>query len=278
MIRVVTDSASDLPDGLAAELGIEVVPLSIRFGTEEFPDSRQLSPADFWAKLQSSSALPETSAPSVGAFEAKFSSLIDDGATGIVCINLSSKLSATMQSAQLAARALDGPCAIEVVDSLNASIGEGNLCITAARMAAAGADLSSILTLVKEQRRRTRLYGALDTLEFLRKGGRIGGAQALLGSILSIKPIIKVVDGVVEPAAKVRTRSKAINWILDEAQKHPIERIAVLNGDAPDVDEFVDRVKTLFPKEDVIVAPLGAVIGTHTGPRCLGLTWLDARP
>lgn len=278
MIRVVTDSACDLPDALAEELGIEIVPLSIRFGREEYVDRRDLTRQEFWTKLQNSDVLPETSAPSVGAFESTFRRLIDDGATEIICVNLSSKLSATMQSAQLAARAVDGNTTIEVLDSLNASIGQGNLCVSAARMAAGGADLSSILTLLKDQRRRTRLYGALDTLEFLRKGGRIGGAQAFLGSMLSIKPVITVIDGQVEPATKVRTRSKAINWVLEQSQKQPIERLAVLHGDAPDIDEFVDRVKVLHPKAELIVAQLGAVIGTHTGPRCVGLTWHDARP
>lgn len=277
MIRVVTDSACDLPDDLVEELGIEIVPLTIRFGTEEFVDRRDLNPEEFWTRLQGSELLPETSAPSVGAFESAFQTLIDDGASAIICINISSKLSATMQAAQLAARALDGPVPIEVLDSLNASAGEGNLCISAARMAAGGADLASILTLLKDQRRRTRLYGALDTLEFLRKGGRIGGAQALLGSMLAIKPVITVTDGTVEPATKVRTRSKALNWILEQSRQQPVERLALLHGNAPDIDEFRAKVEAAHPKAELIVAQLGAVIGTHTGPRCMGLTWHDAR-
>jgi DegV family protein with EDD domain len=209
-VRIVTDSACDLPIPICEELGIEVVPLTIRFGDREYVDRTELSVDAFWRELDSSSVLPETAAPSVGAFEETFRRLSDDGADGIVCINLSARLSATMQSAQVAAKALDGATPIEIIDSRSASGGIGNLVVHAARRARAGAGIEEIVSEVDARRQRSHLFAALDTLEYLRKGGRIGGAQAMVGSMLSIKPIISVVDGAVESAGRVRTRSKAL--------------------------------------------------------------------
>ena len=184
-VRVVTDSACDLPDDLIERLGIEVVPLTIRFGDEELIDRKELTTGEFWRRLESSPELPETAAPSPGAFEQTFRRLVDDGATGIVCINLSSKLSGTMQSAEVAAKALEGTCPVTVVDSLQVSMGLGNLALTAARLAADGDGLDSIVADVLERRSRTKLFGTLDTLEYLKKGGRVGNARALLGSMLA---------------------------------------------------------------------------------------------
>ncbi len=176
-VRVVTDSACDLPDALVESLGIEIVPLSIRFGDEELVDREELSAEEFWRRLTTSPVLPETAAPSAGAFEKRFRALVDGGATGIVCINLSSRLSATMQAAQVAAKAVAEECPIEVIDSLTCSMGLGSLCLVAARRAAEGASLESIVADVSDRRDRTKLFGSLDTLEFLKKGGRIGNAR-----------------------------------------------------------------------------------------------------
>src|SRR5262249_7571559 len=154
-------------------------------------------------------------APSVGAFEETFRALSDDGADGIVCINLSAHLSATMQSAQVAAKALDGETPIEIIDSKSASMGIGNLVLLAARRARDGASIEEIVRLVEDRRDHQKLIATLDTLEYLKKGGRIGGARAMLGSMLSIKPIIEVRDGVVEEGRKVRTRSRALQHIVD---------------------------------------------------------------
>ena len=160
-----------------------------------------------WQRLQGASTLPETAAPSAGAFETRFRALADAGADGIVCVNLSSRLSATMQAAQVAASAVAADCPVEVVDSLTCSMGLGNLCIAAARRANEGAALADIVAELTDRRARTPLYGTLDTLEYLMKGGRIGNARALLGSMLAVKPVVEVSDGVVEEAGKVRTRS-----------------------------------------------------------------------
>jgi DegV family protein with EDD domain len=275
-VRIVTDSASDLPEPLCEELGIEVVPLTIRFGEREYVDRKELSTEAFWRELAASSVLPETAAPSVGAFEETFRSLSDAGADGIVCINLSAQLSATMQSAQVAAKALDGHTPITIIDSKSASMGIGNLAIHAARRARAGATIDEIVREVEDQRERQHVLATLDTLEYLRKGGRIGGAQAMLGSMLSIKPVIEVRDGAVEPAGKVRTRSKALRFLVDHIPVGNIEAISILHAGAPDLDEFLAMLQPALPEANVVVGTIGPVIGVHTGPRVLGVAWIQS--
>jgi DegV family protein with EDD domain len=272
-VRVVTDSACDLPDDLIETLGIEVVPLTIRFGREELVDRKELSTDEFWRRLGESEVLPETSAPSAGAFEETFRRLAGDGATGIVCINLSSKLSATMQAAQVAAQAVQDTCPVAVIDSLLASMGLGNLCITAAERAADGDSLDSIVANVTDRRNRTKLYGTLDTLEYLKKGGRVGNARALLGSMLAIKPVVELRNGEVAEAGKVRTRSKALRLLVDRVKEGPFENLAVLHGNAPDLGELLDMLEPLSPKAEIIVGQIGPVIGTHAGPRVIGVTF-----
>ncbi|HEV2310077.1 MAG TPA: DegV family protein, partial [Acidimicrobiia bacterium] len=208
-----------------------------------------------------------------GAFEAQFRALADEGADGIVCINLSSRLSATMQAAQVAASALGDRCRIEVVDSLTCSMGLGNLCLAAARRAKDGASLDDVVTEVTDRRARTRLYGTLDTLEYLKKGGRVGNARALLGSMLSVKPVVEVRDGVVEESGKVRTRSKALHLLADKVHDQSVESVAVLQGNAADLDFFLDLIDDVAPRDKIIVGDVGPVIGTHAGPGVLGVTF-----
>ncbi len=274
-VRIVTDSACDLPEPVCEELGIEVVPLTIRFGEREFVDRKELSTEAFWRELESSPVLPETAAPSVGAFEETFRRLSDEGADAIVCINLSGRLSATLQSAQVAAKSLDGERPIEIIDSLSASMGIGNLVLHAARRAHEGADISTIVREVLDQRDRQHVFATLDTLEYLRKGGRIGGAQAMLGSVLSIKPLIQVTDGVVEQAGKVRTRSKALKALIDHVPSGRVELMSVLHANAPDLDEFLEMLRPLVPDAEVVVGTIGPVVGVHTGPRVIGVAWIE---
>ena len=272
-VRVVTDSSCDLPRNLVEAYGIEVVPLTIRFGDEELVDRDELEPNEFWTRLTSSDALPETSAPSAGAFEARFRGLIQRGATGIISINLSSRLSATMQAAQVAANVVRDECPTVVIDSRTVSMGLGALCLTAARRAADGGKLEEIVEDVISRRDRTRLFGALDTLEFLKRGGRIGNARALLGSMLSIKPIVEVRDGVVEESGKVRTRSKALAALADRVKAQPVDTCAVLHGQATDVDELLDLLDPVFPRDEIVTGLVGPVIGTHAGPGVIGVSF-----
>ena len=211
----------------------------------------------------------------MGAFEETFRRLSDTGADGILCINLSARLSATMQSAQVAAKALDGATPVQIVDSLSASMGIGNLVLHAARRARDGASLDEIVGEVEARRERGHVFAALDTLEYLRKGGRIGGAQAMLGSMLSIKPIISVIDGGVESGGRVRTRSKALKFLIDQIPEGKVESIAVLHANAPDVDEFLAMLEPIVPGAEVMVGTIGPVIGVHTGPRVMGIAWID---
>lgn len=273
-IRVVTDSACDLPQELADELEIEIVPLTIRFGEESFVDRRDLSPSQFWAKVTSSPVLPETAAPSPGAFEETFRKLAGAGASGIVCVTLSSALSATYQAAVLGAKAVDGVVPVRVVDSRAVSLGQGLMAVTAARLAKQGKSLDDCAGAAEDLVPRTRIYGALDTVENLKKGGRIGSAQAFLGSVLSIKPIVELAGGKVEPESKQRTRSKSLRYLVEKVRQFPqVEDLAVMHGDAPDVDELLDLLGAVYPREDIIVTQIGAVIGTHGGPRIIGVTF-----
>ena len=235
-IRVVTDSSCDLPQPLVDALRIEIVPLTIRFGDEELVDRVELSTDEFWAPPRALEAAAGDGG-AVGRARSRRSSASSTarGATGIVCINLSSHLSATMQAAQVAAAAVAGDIPVQVIDSQSASMGLGNLCLTAARRAADGDSLESIVNEVVDRRDRTKLFATLDTLEFLKRGGRVGNARALLGTVLSIKPVIEVRDGVVEEAGKVRTRSKALEGCSRRRRpKGKIEHLAVLHGNAPD--------------------------------------------
>ncbi|MGZ4674912.1 MAG: DegV family protein [Acidimicrobiia bacterium] len=276
-VRIVTDSACDLPQSRADALGIEIVPLTIRFGEEEFVDRIELSNEEFWRKVATSPVLPETAAPSPGAFEERFRALAAAGADGIVCINLSSRLSGTMQSAQVAAKALEGDIPVTVIDSMTVSMGLGNQCVVAQSLAAGGTDIEVVAENARAMAEHTRLFGALDTLEHLRRGGRVGGAQAMLGSVLSIKPVIEVRDGVVAESGKVRTRSKSLAHLAEKlaAATNP-SRVYAFHAQAPDIDEFLERISAIVPLDQVEVGEIGPVIGTHAGPRTIGLGWVDA--
>jgi DegV family protein with EDD domain len=276
-VKIVTDSSCDLPDELVSQLGIDVVPLTIRFGSEELVDRVDLSSSEFWARCSTSAELPSTAAPAPGAFEEVFRKAAAGGAEGVVCVNLSSKLSATGESAQAAARAVADVVPVKVVDSLSVTLGLGMIVVESARRAAAGATLDEIVALAEDMARRTKVYGSLDTLEYLKKGGRIGAAQALLGSILSIKPCIEVVDGKVEPGPKQRTRSKSLQWLADQVGKHQgVQNLAILHGDAPDVATLKGLLTAHFPADDIVVGQLGAVVGAHTGPRTIGVAFQTA--
>ncbi len=273
-IRIVTDSSCDLPPELASKHRIEIVPLTIRFGDQEFVDRRDLSPKEFWARCAMSPVLPETAAPSPGAFEEAFRRAAGEGSEGVVCITLSAALSATYGAAELAARAAADAVPVRVVDSRSLTMALGNMCLSAAREAESGKGVDAVAQVVEELTSRTRVYAALDTLENLKKGGRIGGAQAMVASMLSIKPIIDVTGGKVEQESKQRTRAKSLRYLADKVREHPrVENLAVMHGDAPDVEEMLDLLAPVYPRDEIIVGDLGAVIGAHGGPRTMGVTF-----
>ena len=274
-VRIVTDSACDLSIDEVSDHGIEVVPLTIRFGDREFTDGRDLSPEQFYAEMAASSALPETAAPAPGAFEEAFKKLTGEGASSIVCINLSAQLSATMQSAQSGAKAVTGDIDVRVIDSRSITAGLGIIVVEAAKAAEAGRSADEILDLVRDLSSRVKVYGGLDTLDNLRKGGRIGGAKAMLGSMLSIKPVIDISSGKVEEAAKPRTRKKALQWIRDKTLSWgDIEHLHVVSGLAPDHDDLVDMFCPPWRRDDIRRGVIGPVIGAHGGPRVIGTAFI----
>ena len=277
-IRIVTDSSCDLPVEIAEELGISIVPLTIRFGDDEFVDRDELTTAEFWTRCVNSATLPETAAPAPGQFETVYRQLAADGATGIVTVSLSSALSATMQSAELAARTVHEDEAVHidvrVVDSRTITLGLGTIAIACARLAADGASIDEVEALAADLTARTQVLGALDTLENLQKGGRIGSAKALLATALSIKPIIVVTGGEVQEGGKQRTRTKALKFLDDKVREcgDRGETLAVLHADCSDVDVFVDMLRTHYDDE-IVVGEIGPVIGTHGGRGTIGVAF-----
>jgi DegV family protein with EDD domain len=271
-VAIVTDSSCDLPPALVDELGIRIVPLTVRFGTTELVDRVDLDPKGFWARCAESPVLPETAAPSPGAFDAAYRAALDGGADAVVAITISGELSATYQAAALAAaNAPELP--VQVVDSRSVSMGLGMIVVDAARRGATGASADEVAAGAVDAAGRTRVYAALDTLENLRKGGRIGGAKALLGSVLSIKPIIEVVDGKVEEAGKQRTRARALAHLAERVRAAgPVQDLAVMHAECPDVDRVVADLQPLSDTP-IIVGEIGAVIGAHAGMGTIGVVF-----
>ena len=273
-VTIVTDSAGDIPVDIAAELDIVVVPLSIRFGEEEFTDCVDLTPAEFWAKCASSDKLPETAAPSPGAFAEAFEAARAAGAPGVVCLTISGELSGTYQSALTAAESIED-FDVVVIDTRAVTMAEGFLTIVAAEAAASGASVAEIVAIVNENLDRVGVVGSLDTLEHLKKGGRVGGAQALLGSMLSIKPLLELKDGKVAEAGRQRTRAKAISHLAKVVtEAGPYARLAVAPGSAPDVDTLVAKLADVECDTPMVVTEIGSVVGTHGGPGIIGICWL----
>jgi DegV family protein with EDD domain len=271
-IRVITDSACDLSADVAAEHGIVVVPLSIRFGDEEFIDGRDLTTEQFWARCKASAVLPETSAPSPGSFQEAFLAAADEGYDGVLSLSLSGGVSATYQSALAASRAVADRIEVRAVDTRTMTMSLGILAIDVADLAATGADLDTLEARAHELIPRTSVYGAVDTLEHLEKGGRIGGARALLGSMLAIKPVVTLVDGMVAEESKQRTRARSLRYLADKIlDSPPLSRVAIAHGAATDIDTFLDLIKDVKSEHPLMVNQLGPVIGTHTGPGTIGV-------
>ena len=276
-IRVVTDSACDVPEEIARRLNIDIVSLSIRFGDEEFTDRVDLSPEAFWAKCKASKTLPETAAPSPGAFQAAYERATADSCDGVIVLTLSALLSATNQSAVLGAEAVTDKLPVRVVDTKAVSMAQGLLVIDVAEMAATGADLEQLVAHAESLVAKVGVVAMLDTLEHLIKGGRVGGARALLGQVLSIKPLLELKDGVVAEAGRQRTRSKALVAIAEVARSHaPLKRLALVHGASSEVANLESLVKDVSTQNPIIVTDMGPVVGTHGGPGIIGLCWIEA--
>jgi DegV family protein with EDD domain len=280
-VAIVTDSASDLPPAAAAAAGIDVVPLVVNFGPESFKAGVDLSTEEFWRRMTAADApFPTTAASAPGDFKAAYDRSIAEGATAIVSIHVAGTLSGTIKSAEIA-RDLIADAEIHIVDSGSASMGEGILAQVASEMAASGASARAIVEVLEDRKTDLDLYVALDTLEYLRKGGRISGAQAAIGTLLSVKPIITIRDGVVHTADKPRTRGKARERVLELLLARPIERLAVLYTPPADGEAFraevLQRLGAAIDPERVSIQAVGPSVGPHLGPGCVGGVALYAR-
>ncbi len=276
-VRVITDSACDIPEEDARRLDIDIVSLSIRFGDDEFTDRVDLTPNQFWAKCKASKTLPETAAPSPGAFQAAYERAKADGCDGVLVLTLSALLSATHQSAVIARDAVGDVIAVRVVDTRAVSMAQGLLAIDVAEFALTGADLDQLVERAESLVPKVGVVAMLDTLEHLIKGGRVGGARALLGQVLSIKPLLELKDGVVAEAGRQRTRAKALVAIAEVARSHtPLRRIALVHGASSEVkalEALVAQIPADFP---LLTTDMGPVVGTHGGPGIIGICWVEA--
>jgi DegV family protein with EDD domain len=273
-VKVVIDSACDLPDDVAESLAVDVVPLTVRFGSEELPAAGD-APACFWERWRRGGEEPKTASPPPGAFLAAFSRARSEGCDGVVCITISERLSSTFSSARLAAEHARGLVPVRVVDSQSVSMGEGLLALEAAAAVCSGKALGEIAEELALLRRRIRVYAALESFDALSRRGRIGGAGAMVGSLLSIKPVIAVREGTVQEESRQRTRSRSLEYLAAKVKgSAPLERLVVVHGDAPDVGEFVSEVAPAVPGGNPIVASIGPVIGSHTGPGAIGVAFL----
>jgi len=270
-IRIVTDSTADIPQEIRQELGIEMVPLKVHFGNETYEDGVTIHPKQFYSKLSESQELPTTSQPSPVDFLELYRKLAAEPDTHIISIHLSSAFSGTYQSALLAKSLMEDKANITVVDSKSASYGIGMLVVAAAEAARAGKTADECLEIVRRLRKETKLYFLVDTLEYLQKGGRIGKASAVLGSLLNIKPILTIDDeGVVAPVDKVRGQKKAMARIielLNEQVRADRVRLIVAHSNAEQTaKELASMLERQFHSDGVLYTEIGPVIGTHVGP------------
>ena len=276
-VRIVTDSTADMPLEIAHALGISVVPLSVIFGEEVFREGVDISHDLFYDKLAHGKVLPTTSAPSVGDFLAVYEPLLKE-TDEIVSVHLSSKLSATYNNACQAAQVLaDRGARIEVMDSQVVSLGLSFATMAAARVAREDGDIDRIKAVVDSTIQRIRIYILLDTLEYVRRGGRIGRARAFLGTMLRVKPLLSLRDGEVHPQERVRTKARALDRLFQIATSYPnIREVAIGYSTNPqDAHDFEQRLAAVMPHVNIWVARFGPVIGTHGGPGVLGLGLLE---
>ena len=277
-VRIVTDSVADLPPEVVEELGLTVVPLIIRFGEEVFRDGIDLTADQFYEKLKASKLFPVTSVPAPAAFAEAYDKLAKE-ASGILAITLSSRFSAIYEVALQSIGLMKRKRRVEVFDSRWATMAEGFIVMEAAKAAKSGAGLDKVIEVAQKTIPRVDFLTAFDTLEYLRRGGRIGKAQAFLGSMLKINPLITLRDGVVEPAGRTRSRAKAIDRLYDFAASYShIEQMAVEDTACPDdAEALVERLGAIFPKERIYRSKMTPAIGTHTGPGLLLVAILGDR-
>ncbi len=278
-VAVMTDSTAYLPDNLVKSLSITVAPQVLIWGEETFRDGVDIMPDEFYKRLKTAKVMPTTSQVSIGDMKTTFEKLLESG-YDVLGIFISSKLSGTIQSATQARELLPKAAdRISIVDSDSTAMAMGFHVLTAARAAQAGASLAECLQLAEQSRTHTGVYFVVDTLEFLRRGGRIGGAQALLGSALNIKPILELRNGRIESIEKVRTKGKAIERMIDlvlqrVGDQKPV-RLATLHANAEaEARQALEKATLQLHPDETVFASVSPVIGTHAGPGTIGLAFM----
>ena len=275
-VRIVTDSTSDIDAELARELNITIVPLTVLFGHETFLDRVDITPDEFYRRLESGDVLPTTTQPSPGVFADVYRRLLSQGDEILVLV-LSGKLSGTFQSAANAASMVGGERLIEVIDSRSTAMGLGLLSINAAQMAAKNQNLATIAAAIRNKIPNSHIVMLFDTLRYLAKGGRIGKAQGLVGSILQVKPVLTVKDGEVSPLARLRSVAAGTEYLYNFATGfHDIEEIAVEHATTPETADILSaRLKAVFPNKKIYRSQVSPVLGTYMGPNVLSVSILS---
>jgi DegV family protein with EDD domain len=275
-VRVVTDSTSDLTPEEAAGLGVTVVPLTVHFGERSYLDRVEITPQEFFRRLTSEGVLPKTSQPSVGAFLETYQRLLREGTTAIVSIHISGKLSGTVNAARTARENLPDPSCVVVVDSETVTAPLAYGVRAAAAAAHGGAGPEAVAAAARDAIRRTHLVAVLDTLEYLHKGGRIGRVRAWLGGVLSIKPLISVKDGEVVPVERVRTRTRALERIIELTAQHrdPVEITLLHSCSDEEAARVQQRIAAALPGVPIRTGWIGPVVGVYAGPNVVGTATL----
>jgi len=277
-IKIITDTLSDITGDLAEELGITVVPLYVRFGEEIYRDRVEITSEEFYRRLVTEDVLPSTTQPTPNDFSEVYNKLAEE-TDEILVIVVSSKLSGTYQSAQQAKESLKAKCRIEIVDSLSVAMTEGLIVISAVKAVQAGASMDEVAQMARDAVTRSHLVAYFDTLKYLAKGGRIGKAQGLLGSMLSVKPILTMKDGEMAPLTRMRSLNAGMDYLFNVVTGIPnIEAIAVEHATTLDVaDELVERMGSVYPKEKIYRSVISPVIGTYAGPKAIAVSILEAQ-
>jgi DegV family protein with EDD domain len=278
MIRIVSDSSCYLSPEVIAEREIEVVPLKVHFGDDEIYDEiTGISNKEFYRRLTTGNVFPTTSQPPIGEFQAAYQKVLQDPSDQILAITLSSKLSGTFSSAQTAVKFFP-EISITPFDSLSLAIGMGLMVMTASDMALSGQPMPAILARLEHMRQNMHIVFTLDTLEYLRRGGRIGATSAFIGGLLKFKPILAIVDGVIKPVGKVRTRRKAINSLLDELKalvpdsNTPVQIGAMHVDEETEMHLLLEQVNAMYRNvRRTITGEIGPALGAHGGPGILGV-------
>lgn len=274
-VRIVSESASDVPLEVARDLGITIIPINVIFGTQVFRDGVDLTTEEFYQKLAQSKIMPTTAVPPLGVFAETFDRLAEE-TDEILVITISRKFSASNEAAGQAIKLMKRKCRVEVIDSRAGALAEGLLVIATARAAQAGASLDETIKLTQRNIPRVEIRMAFDTLEYLKRGGRIGQAQALLGSMLRVNPVLGIREGKAYPFARPHSRARAIEYLYNFVMSYSrIEEMAVEDAITPhEAERLVERLSAKFPKERVLRSKVSPVVGTHVGPHVLAVSVL----